>query len=343
MIHSLLATVLAALLALPAWSSAAAQDAQPSKPASQGPSKGEQTVRLTYELPVDALMRSLKNKPDQDLEQLLAQAVALLKQRLGPSAEVSRHAATGFQVVLPARSSHDTRRLIENVHAMEMRMLAYGDYARDGVTFNLEKESGRLSRWLAEQDLEQVRAKPDLMMDFQPMSPHLRWSLHRIEADGGRWGTRYGQRTTGKAPIAVVPLFTEEEFQRGPAAAGAPPHLLECVAINLHEQHFHQGDLKLSACTLGIGMSGGLAVNYELKRERKEAYSEFSFANRGRMCAILLQGQIASAPIFRGRIAGRGVIEGNFTQQQAERLVKTLRSGHLPAAPKLLQREVLPK
>src|SRR5262249_27774170 len=47
--------------------------------------------------------------------------------------------------------------------------------------------------------------------------------------------------------------------------------------------------------------------------------------------AITLDGQIVSAPSINNAIGERGVIEGNFTADEARNLAQILRSGALPA------------
>jgi preprotein translocase subunit SecD len=47
--------------------------------------------------------------------------------------------------------------------------------------------------------------------------------------------------------------------------------------------------------------------------------------------AILLDGQVVSAPAIRGTVGGEGQIAGNFTKEEVDRMVTVLRSGALPA------------
>ena len=54
--------------------------------------------------------------------------------------------------------------------------------------------------------------------------------------------------------------------------------------------------------------------------------------NIGRNLAIVLDERVYSAPVIEGRISDDGRIAGNFTQQEANDLSLTLRSGALPAS-----------
>ena len=55
-------------------------------------------------------------------------------------------------------------------------------------------------------------------------------------------------------------------------------------------------------------------------------------ANVGRRLAIVLDNKVMSAPNIKSKIEDQGVIEGQFTQQQAADLALVLRSGSLPAS-----------
>jgi preprotein translocase subunit SecD len=74
------------------------------------------------------------------------------------------------------------------------------------------------------------------------------------------------------------------------------------------------------------------AVSFELKQEGATKFSNFTGANIGRYLAIVLDKRVVSAPVIEGRIADQGRIAGNFTQQEAQDLSLTLRSGALPAS-----------
>lgn len=84
-----------------------------------------------------------------------------------------------------------------------------------------------------------------------------------------------------------------------------------------------------------FGRPSQQGINYDvvfnLKPDGAEKFRQWTGANIGRQLAIVLNNQIKSAPSIRGEIGDTGQIEGNFTQQSAEDLGLTLRSGALPA------------
>ncbi|MBM4184258.1 MAG: protein translocase subunit SecD [Gemmatimonadetes bacterium] len=74
-------------------------------------------------------------------------------------------------------------------------------------------------------------------------------------------------------------------------------------------------------------------VNFELSREGGREFSRFSAANVGNYLAIVLDGEVMSAPVIRDRIGARGQIEmGQGTPLEVARdLALVLRAGALPA------------
>ena len=73
------------------------------------------------------------------------------------------------------------------------------------------------------------------------------------------------------------------------------------------------------------------AVGFMLNPQGAATFARFTGENIGRRLAIVLDKTVQSAPNINGRIAGDGVIEGSFTQEEALNLSLILRSGALPA------------
>ena len=79
------------------------------------------------------------------------------------------------------------------------------------------------------------------------------------------------------------------------------------------------------------GQFGQPVVSFLLGAEGARAFGEATAANVGRGLAIVLDGVVVSAPRINSRITDSGVIEGDFTPEEVQDLVTTLRSGALPA------------
>jgi preprotein translocase subunit SecD len=82
----------------------------------------------------------------------------------------------------------------------------------------------------------------------------------------------------------------------------------------------------------GLGEFNQPVVNFYLTHEGGQTFAEATGANVGKGLAIVLDGNVITAPRINSRIADSGIIEGSFTRQEVEDLSTVLRSGALPAA-----------
>lgn len=81
-------------------------------------------------------------------------------------------------------------------------------------------------------------------------------------------------------------------------------------------------------------------VNLELDSEGAKIFEELTRNNLGKRLAIYLDGAPISAPVVRDVISGgKAVISGNFTLQEAKKLVERLNAGALPVPIKLISQE----
>jgi len=79
-------------------------------------------------------------------------------------------------------------------------------------------------------------------------------------------------------------------------------------------------------------------VSVEFNAAGAKAFSDLTDANVGKRLAIILDGNVHSAPVIRERIpSGRAQITGGFTTQEATDLAIVLRAGALPAPVKVLE------
>jgi preprotein translocase subunit SecD len=79
------------------------------------------------------------------------------------------------------------------------------------------------------------------------------------------------------------------------------------------------------------GMEGDYQISFNLKPAGAQKFGEWTARNIGTNLAIVLNGEVKSAPVIRSQITDSGQIEGRFTRQTAEDLALTLKSGALPA------------
>jgi preprotein translocase subunit SecD len=80
---------------------------------------------------------------------------------------------------------------------------------------------------------------------------------------------------------------------------------------------------------------------FVLSQDAKGRFARFTEANIGRRLAIVLDGQVRSAPVIQARIEDQGRITGAASQQDAADLALVLRAGSLPAGIQYLQEQTV--
>jgi preprotein translocase subunit SecD len=73
-------------------------------------------------------------------------------------------------------------------------------------------------------------------------------------------------------------------------------------------------------------------VQFDLVPSAADKFGEYTGSHIGTPMAIVLDGNVMSAPTIRARITDSGIIEGNFSVEEAEDLALVLRAGALPAS-----------
>lgn len=73
-------------------------------------------------------------------------------------------------------------------------------------------------------------------------------------------------------------------------------------------------------------------VSFRFDTQGARVFGDITKKNIGKQFAVVLDGQVITAPVIRSAIlGGSGIIEGNFTRESAEDLALLLRAGALPA------------
>jgi SecD/SecF fusion protein len=86
------------------------------------------------------------------------------------------------------------------------------------------------------------------------------------------------------------------------------------------------------------GPYGQPVVAFTLRPTAATSFANLTGANTGKQLAIVLDGVVYSAPVIRSQISGgAGVIEGQFTPEEASNLAIVLRAGALPAPIKIVE------
>ena len=88
----------------------------------------------------------------------------------------------------------------------------------------------------------------------------------------------------------------------------------------------------LTTASVGFDQYGSAIVQLTLDKEGGKIFDKVTFQNIGKRLAIVMDGQVYSAPVIRDRIPnGRAQISGNFKADEAADLALVLRAGALPA------------
>lgn len=88
----------------------------------------------------------------------------------------------------------------------------------------------------------------------------------------------------------------------------------------------------LTTASVGFDQYGASIVQLEFDKDGARIFDEVTFQNIGKQLAIVLDGNVHSAPVIRDRIPnGQAQISGNFTVEEASDLALVLRAGSLPA------------
>ena len=120
----------------------------------------------------------------------------------------------------------------------------------------------------------------------------------------------------------------EAALQRDPVSTAFP-----VLRPESEEDDFRGGDL--SRVFPSQDQLGYPAVGFEFKPARRGEFADFTEENEGRLMAIILNQEVASAPRIEGRLPGGGIIQGRFTNEEVRDLMTVLRSGSLKIKPQL--------
>ena len=87
---------------------------------------------------------------------------------------------------------------------------------------------------------------------------------------------------------------------------------------------------KLSNAKAGYDSNGQVVVQFSFNSEGAVEFEKITSANIGKQLAIVLDGQVKSAPVIRSAIAGDGVIESISSLEEANDIALVLQTGALP-------------
>jgi protein-export membrane protein SecD len=78
------------------------------------------------------------------------------------------------------------------------------------------------------------------------------------------------------------------------------------------------------------------SIQFSLKPDAAVKFGDWTERNIGNYLAIIVNDEIQSYPVIKGKILDQGTIEGRFTKSSAEDLALGLKEGYLPASMTIL-------
>lgn len=216
---------------------------------------------------------------------------------------IANHAEAESVVLI---SNNAIRNAIENLGSLSFVITAIATDLEDQGT-DLATERSKVTKWLA--------ANPERTLADYNSVP---------EAEGGPspaidW---YAQKDNPLAPIPIAERLT--------------PTLVQSEIGN---EDFTFTGQDLARAYPSQDPLGRVAVGFEFKTGRKGDFADFTedYTNRG--LTIILNGNVESTATINGSLPGAGIIQGEFTPEYVDTLVKVLRTGSLKIKPKVASEE----
>jgi protein-export membrane protein SecD len=99
----------------------------------------------------------------------------------------------------------------------------------------------------------------------------------------------------------------------------------------------------LDRISIGTGQMGGQQVDFEIVSEGIGRFAQLTGANIGKPLAVVLDGNVESAPFINSKIRGRGTITmgGSATIDDAMDMMIVLKAGALPAPVEIIEKNVV--
>jgi preprotein translocase subunit SecD len=140
---------------------------------------------------------------------------------------------------------------------------------------------------------------------------------------------------------AVSDRTTDPAAQPGPREVILPSLDEEGVYYIVEETPVVTGE-ELVDAQPAFDQNGAPAVNFRFDTTGARKFGDYTAANIGAPFAIVLDGEVISAPVIQSHIpGGSGIITGTFTVEESTQLAVLLRAGALPAEMTFLEERTI--
>jgi protein-export membrane protein SecD len=297
---------------------------------------------LLFEVDMETVRSSRLEAILEDAEQALREEPNIPQEVVREGDSIVAHILAGGDVAEAERRLRTLAQPISGILIPGQANPRILDVVREGDSIRLtfsQEELARLERDIVEQSLEVIRRRID---EFGTTEPNIqRQGANRIlvQAPGVSDPERLKELVGQTAVMTFHLLYSEDPNDVAAAASGrVPPNAI--LAANpqtgeqllLRRRPLLSGD-DLTNASQGFHPDTGLPiVNFSFGLSGARTFGEVTAENVGRRFAILLDGEIITAPVIQGAITGgSGLIEGGFTVQTAQDLATLLNAGALPA------------
>ena len=166
--------------------------------------------------------------------------------------------------------------------------------------------------------------------------------LEFVDLGSNTDGLREGaiiKTSLSSSAIAPAPTLAPTPEGTGPTAT-PDPNATPLPAEKVWPTIMTGEDLK----SVGVQSNGtgGYEINFTLSTKGTQIFGDFTTKNVGKTLAIVLDKKIISAPNINSAIpSGSGVIQGTFTNDEANNLAILMRSGSLPFSFKVVENRLI--
>lgn len=241
----------------------------------------------------------------------------------------------------------------EAITAALYKALPQGELSVEGQTFTLRykpDELSRLQEYALGQTLEILRSRVDEFGVAEPMIQRQGSSQIIVQLPGVQDANRAkgvigrtaqltfhmvmeGVSPTGTLPYGAVVMY---EIEKDPTTGQTrrTPYVLEKKPAISGEN--------LAKASAGFDAMNQPAVLISFDGRGTHKFADLTTAGVGKRMAIVLDGQVYSAPVLREPILGGSAsITGNFTVQDTQDLATVLRAGALPAPIQIIEERTI--
>ncbi|RME90202.1 MAG: protein translocase subunit SecD [Anaerolineae bacterium] len=162
-----------------------------------------------------------------------------------------------------------------------------------------------------------------------------------LQTDFGGAAPASTEPAATETPATAVPATESANATETPPVTETPlPAATEVAPKKVYHTVMTGRDLK--SVSVIADQIGGYQISFELSPEGTKIFGDFTSANVGKYLTIVLDKKVISSPIIKTPITnGKGVIQGNFTAEQANALAVQLRYGALPIPLKIVETRLI--